>query len=108
MIFENREQREAFLEYLRNLSPLVLLLTAGIFFYDLADLDESRLRYLFVTVGSLAGVVAFFSAIASAIQFYSRYSGPDSRRPALVMIIVAVNSLVGAAYLMAALSADNL
>lgn len=107
-IFDDDAGREAFLEYLRNLSPQIFLLTAGVFFYHLGVKDTSCTQYLFKSLAALAGIVAIFSAFASAIQFYRAYVGTAGKNLALSIVFVIVYSCVGLTYLMAALSAERL
>lgn len=140
-MFDNKERREAFLEYLRNLSPQIFLLTAGVFFYHIGRIEASGSRYLFLSVSAAAGLFAVIAAVASAIQFYRKYigeataspvepgksaesagpaavaepatpGGPLSSatpsKPGFAVVFIAVYALVAIAFLVAALSAENL
>ena len=103
------EGREAFLEYLRNLTPQVLIATIALVFFNVAQQEESTctsgIWWLLFAIFTLLGLAAAF---ASAIQLSRKYLESKTNFVAVAWIFFTVNSLVLGAYIAAALNVDKL
>lgn len=105
---EDEVCRAALLEYLRNLTPQVLLFGLAIFFHQLACVDRSQFclyRMLFVALAAI-GVLA---STASGLQFLHATRNPASQRfeATTVVLFLVVMATQLAMYITAALNAEK-
>ena len=111
------EGKAPFLEYLRNITPQVFLLTIAIFCYEWAqhEMAGGAWRWLFKSVGVVAGSLAIYAAWASALRYLEEHlkavrALPEPRPKRLLSgaVLFVVNLVVLAAYVTAAVQAANL
>ena len=111
------EGKAPFLEYLRNITPQVFLLTIALLCHEWSqhEADGGIPGWLFKVFGVVAGSLAIYAAWASALRYLEEHlkavmALPEPRPHRLLsgVFLFVVNLVVLAAYLTAAIQAAGL
>ena len=101
--------REAYLEFLRNLTPQVLTTTIALVFLYTGNSERGGCaKAAWYVVAGMFGLVALSAVILSAIQLSRKLQETHVNTPIFASVIAAINLLALGVYVWAALGADKI